>query len=541
MKRQTGLLLTLFLLWLVVYPIGLVLLETFRSDAGWTLANVREFARQPQEWQALWASLWISAASVVLAGIIGIPLAFIFERLDFPGRGMLGALVALPAVLPPLVGVIAFLFLYGESGFIARGIQHLLGLEAAPWRLKGAGAILLVHAYSMFVYFYLFARAGLAGMDSSMVEAAQSLGASGASIVRRVTLPLLRPHVGAAALLVFMTSLGSFSAPYIFGGGFRVMTTQIVTSKLNGDMAMSMVETAALAAVAVLALVVFRKAQGERSVAAIGKGSVARRLEQPLTRTLAAVLAWGLAILLLLPHVTLLFVSLVPRGTWTTELLPPEYTISNYARLFSEPERLRPLANSVWMAAVSTLGVLLVSVWAGRVIVQKRVSLRSTIERLLNVPWAVPGTVLAVALATMYSVHAPGAGRFVLVGTALILPLAYLIRNLPIAGGAVIAGFRQLDANLDEAAQSLGAGRWRVTMRITIPLIRPALFAAGALAFATALGDFVTSIVLYSFHTRPISIEILSLLREFDIGTAAAYGVVLMVFSSMAMAVGTRR
>ncbi len=497
--------LTVLLLWIVVYPLALVFLQSVRGEAGWTLQYVAEFVSERREWSAMWASIWISAASVALAAIIGIPLAFVFERVDFPGRRVLGALVALPAVLPPLVGVIAFLFLYGESGFVGRAVALVLGLDEAPWRLRGPGAILLVHAYSMYVYFYLFMRAGLARIDGSMYEAAQSLGAGPWSTVARVTLPLLRPQVAAAALLTFMTSLGSFSAPYIFGGGFRVMTTQIVASKLNGDMA------------------------------------PARALTRPLVRWGATGVGWVLGLFLLLPHMTLVLVSFVPVGTWTTQLFPPAYGLGNYVDLVSEPERLRPLMNSLWMAAAATVAALAISVWAGRLVVQRRASLRGMIETLVNVPWAVPGTVLAIALAATFSIRAPWVGRWVLVGTVVILPLAYLIRNIPIASGSVLAGFRQLDPSLEEAAASLGAGRWRTLRAITLPLLRPAILAGGALAFATALGDFVTSIVLYTFDTRPISIEILGALRQFDVGLAAAYGVLLMVFSAAAMTVGTKR
>ena len=193
------------------------------------------------------------------------------------------------------------------------------------------------------------------------------------------------------------------------------------------------------------------------------------------------------------------------------------------------------------MAGVATFAALGLSLWAGRLVVQRRVSLRRTIETLTTVPWAVPGTVLGIALATTFSLNAPWVGRWVLVGTVVILPLAYMVRNIPIVAGSVLAGFRQLDPALDEAAAALGASRWRTVRHITIPLLRPAILAGGALAFATALGDFVTSIVLYTYETRPISIEILSALREFDIGIAAAYGVVLMLISAVAMAVGTRR
>ena len=542
-RRPHGLALTAILLWVVVYPLTLVMIESVRDDGGWTLRHIAEFAGQGGEWAALWASLWISVASVLLAGAVGIPLAFVFERFDFPGRRVLGSLVALPAVLPPLVGVIAFLFLYGESGFVARATMALFGLADAPWRLQGPGAILLVHAYSMYVYFYLFTRAGLARLDASVIEAAQSLGADGWTTLRRVTLPLLRPQLAAAATLTFMTALGSFSAPYIFGGGFRVMTTQIVASKLNGDVTMANVETTALAAVALLGLVLLRRSQGTRLVAAVGKGQppAARILARPLARWGAATVGWTLGVTLLLPHATLLLVSFVPLGTWTIEFLPPRYTLGNYAALFTEPERLRPLVNSLWMAGVATVAAVAIALWAGRLVVQRRAALRAAIEALVNVPWAVPGTVLAVALATTFSVQAPWIGRFVLVGTLVILPLAYLVRNIPVTAGSILAGFRQLDPSLDEAAASLGATRWRTLRAVTIPLLRPAILAGAALAFATALGDFVTSIVLYTFETRPIAIEILSALRQFDVGTAAAYGVLLMLFSAGAMVVGTRR
>ncbi|HEX4574456.1 MAG TPA: ABC transporter permease subunit, partial [Gemmatimonadales bacterium] len=180
---------TLLLAWLVLYPLVIVVAEAAHGDA------ITAFVSRPGEWGALWASVWISLASVVLAAALGIPLAFLFEWLEFPGRRQLGALVALPAVLPPFVGVIAFLFLYGESGFVARAVQAALGLERPPWRLQGAGAILLVHAYSMYVYFYVLTRAGLAQLDASLLEAAQALGAGRAATLRRVTLPLLRPSL----------------------------------------------------------------------------------------------------------------------------------------------------------------------------------------------------------------------------------------------------------------------------------------------------------------------------------------------------------
>jgi iron(III) transport system permease protein len=303
------------------------------------------------------------------------------------------------------------------------------------------------------------------------------------------------------------------------------------------------VETLALALVALAVLLLLRRTEGDDVLVALGKGTAPRRrqLRTARARALAACAGWTFAALLLLPHLTLVLVSLVPYATWTTQTLPPVLSLVNYQRLFGESERLRPLLNSLWMAAASTAGALLLALAAGWLVVRRRVALRRVIESFLALPWALPGTVFAIALATTFSVSRPLALRWVFVGTVFILPLAYLVRNLPIAGRAVLAGYRQLDPALEEAAASLGAGRWATLGRVTLPLLEPALAAGASLAFVTALGDFVTSIVLYTYDTRPIAMEILSSLRQNELGIAAAFGVVLMVASAAVLGIGARR
>ncbi|HET6344364.1 MAG TPA: ABC transporter permease subunit, partial [Myxococcota bacterium] len=432
--------------------------------------------------------------------------------------------------------VIAFLFLYGETGFVSLLVQRVFGLTEPPWRLQGAGAILLVHAYSMYVYFYLFTRAGLARLDAALLEAAASLGASRTRTLFRVTLPLLRPALAGAALLTFMTALASFSAPYLFGGGFRVMTTQIVASRLNGDISLAQVETVMLALLALLGLGAMRRVDRNESVGTGVRGiaPARRQLRSPLARGLAGLFGWLLAALLLLPHMVLMLVSLVPAFTWTAEPFPPVLNLGNWTTLFTDAERLRHIVNSLWMATVATLAAVALGFAAARFAVARRDRVGGLLEGLIAVPWAVPGTVFAVALATTFSANQPWIGRFVLIGTPWILPLAYLVRDLPLTGRASLAGLRQLDPALEEAAASLGAGRLRRLARVTLPLLRPALAAGAGLAFITALGDFIVSIVLYTFETRPISIEILSSLRLQDLGMAAAYGVLLMTASAAA-------
>ncbi len=519
------------LLWLVLYPNLFVLGDSVLTEGELTFAHYLRFFSSPSEMEALWNSVWISLASVVLAGMLGVPLAFLFTRYDFPGRRTLGALAALPVLLPPLVGVIAFLFLYGESGFAARAVQMMLGLEEPPWRLTGAWAILLVHTYTMYVYFYLFTSAGLARLDGAYAEAAAALGASRTTTLRRVTLPMLGPAIGGAALLVFMTAMGSFSAPYVFGGGYRVLTTQIFASKLNGDLEMAAVETVVLALVSMLFLYFLQKYESKRAYTGAGKGiapAPPRRAQTRRGRLVLACIAWGGVGLLLLPHATVLLVSFVPEGSWTTEFFPPIYSLENYRSLFSDPEMFRPVLNSLRMASLATIANIILAFAAAYLLVRRTFRGKALLGGLIVLPWALPGTVLAIALATAFSAHQPWFGRFVLVGTFTILPLAYFIRNIPLVTRAALASFRQFDPSLEEAAASLGAG-WGTRMRrVALPLVLPGLAAGALLAFVTALGEFVASILLYTHRTRPISMAILSELRAFDFGAAAAYGVLLI-------------
>ena len=530
------------LLWLVGYPLAITAMEALGLPGDPTLRHLVEFAGRADEWRALWRTLWIAVASVALAALVGGPLAFLVERNDFAGRGVLGALVALPIALPPPAGVLAFLLLCGERARRPRARAARPDLDRAPWRLGGPLAILLIHAYSFYVFFYLFVRAALARLDPAALEAAESLGASRWRVLRQVVLPLLRPALAGAALLSFMTSLASFSAPYIFGGGFRVLTTQIVASKLNGELAMAQVETLTLALLAVTGLAVLRRLDRRRAVVGAVRGVSPRRRRprRPWARVALTVFAWTLALALLLPHLTLLLISFVPPSTWTVEALPPVLDAGNYLALIESGERLRPILNSLWMALVATAGALALGFAAARLAQRLGGRTGRWLETLVAVPWVVPGTVFALALSTTFSVSAPLAGRFVLVGTPWILPLAYLVRGLPLTGRSSIAGLAQLDPALEEAASALGAGPWRRFLRVVLPMVRPAIVAGASVALITALGDFVTSIVLYTYNTRPISIEILSNLRLQETGIAAVYGVLLMVLSAAAFLIWGR-
>src|SRR5258705_12503836 len=203
----------LVLLYGVIYPNVSVVVNSLQQAGSWTLANYVEVLSQRIVLQALLNSVGLSIGTVLLCALIGVPLAFLFERYTFPGRRLFAALAALPLVLPPLVGTVAFIFLCGESGILARIVQHTFHLPKAPWSLRGWGALLLFHTYTMYPFFYVLTGAGLQRVDAGLAEAARSLGASRLRVLFRVTLPQLTPSLIAAALLTFMTSMASFSAP----------------------------------------------------------------------------------------------------------------------------------------------------------------------------------------------------------------------------------------------------------------------------------------------------------------------------------------
>jgi iron(III) transport system permease protein len=531
----------------VIYPNLSVVISSFQRASTWTLANYRELLSQRIVIEAIVSSLGLSIGTVLLCALVGVPLAFLFERFDFPGRRIFAALAALPLVLPPLVGTVAFIFLYGESGILAHGIQNFFGLEEAPWRLRGWPALLLFHTYTMYPFFYVLTGAGLRRIDASLAEAARSLGASKLNVLRRVLLPQLTPSLLAAALLTFMTSMASFSAPLLFGGGVRVLTLEIFTARQRGDVVMAVTETVILAIISLAALLVFQRYEGTRRFAAAAmKGALRRRasIASGKARVLATMIAIVFAVVLVLPVATLILVSFAQEGSWTTQTFPSAYTVANYQRLFSDSFAAEVFFNSFTMSAIAAIAALLWSFCIVTLLRRRREKLnfasegwRRLLSLLVLIPWALPGTVVAVSVAEAYGSPGSLLGSFVLVGTFWILPVVYFLRFMPLVVRALQASMEQLDPSLEEAAGSLGARAWQRFMRVTLPLVWPGAVAGTLLAFVIALGEYVASVLVFVPVNRPISIAIASELRDFNLGAAAAYGVVLIVIISISMMV----
>jgi iron(III) transport system permease protein len=527
----------LVLVYGVLYPnLGLVAGSLAEGPGGpWRLYT--EALGQSATRQAIWTSLVLSVATVAGCAVTGVPLALLLDRVDLPGRRAFAAVAVAPMLLPPLVGTIAFIFLYGESGIVTRAVVRALGLSEAPYRLSGFWAVLLFHVYTIYPYFFVFTNAALKRLDPSIEEAARSLGAGPAARLWRVVLPSLRGALGAAALLTFMTSMASFSAPYLFGGTMRVLTLQIFDAKINNDLGLATVQTVLLAALSLAALAAFVRAERAPAVAGT-KGTAARRVRvaSPLGRAVALATGVALSVVVLLPHATIVLISVARVGAWTTQVMPPEYTFENYTRLVTDSVYLEPILHSAVMAGVSSAAALVLGVASAYLFTRYRFRGRTLTILLLLVPWSLPGTVLAFQVVETYSNPSWMTAGASLAGSVALLPIIYFLRNLPLVLRAAQVNLAQLDPSLEAAARSLGAS-WLATMRrVVLPLIMPGAVSGALLAFSLGLGEFVASIVAYVHANRPISIQIDEAMRQGDLGAAAAYGTILIVAVAAALA-----
>ncbi|MGE7906947.1 ABC transporter permease [Peribacillus sp. NPDC094092] len=514
----------------VLYPSLRTFIESLQKDGTISLGNYQDFFVQESKTnlEALWNSVYISLLSVLVSALIGIPLAFIFNRYDFPGRSFFSSAAILPIVLPSLVGVMAFMFLYGESGLIPNAIKDLFGLDKVPFKIGGVSGILIVHAYTMYVYFYMTVSAAINKIDPSLEEAAYNLGANKFKVFWKVTFPLLTPAIVAASLLVFMISMASFSAPFLLAGGYRVLSLQIYFSKINGDMEIAATQSVILSIVSISFLLFMRWYQNRKDYRMASKGIGAHRSEvkNPIMKWVMVVTGIIGVIILLLPHFTILLLSLVPDGTWTFQTYPTVFNVENYRLLFEDPNIFKPLRNSLLMAVIATLANLVFGVIASYVLVKRKFVGKSFVDILVMIPWALPATVIGMNL--IFAFNEPSVFSFgqILVGTFWILPLAYFVRHIPLVVRSTNAVLEQLDDSIEEAARNLGA-KWFYTFRkVIFPIIMPGVLSGTLLAFIESVGEFPTSVLLYTISNRPISIEIMNQLRMFNMGQAAAYGMI---------------
>lgn len=507
------------------------------SDGKFTLDYLIEVFRNPIYLEGLWNSLLIGFWSTLLTALIAVPLAVLSDRYLFPGKGILGALILTPMVLPPFVGAIGIKQILGQQGAL-NALLESLGLmnPATPidWLSEGRlWGVVIMNALHLYPILYLNVLAALANVDPAMEEAAQNLGCTGFRKFRKITLPLIMPGLFAGGTIVFIWAFTELGVPLMFELT-RVTSVQIFygIKDIGGNpfpfalVAVLLVTTVCLYAVSKLFF-------GRNSHAMMAKATSQGGARSPGWFGGAACTAAFATItfLAILPHLGVILVAF--SKDWYGTILPSSWTLSHFEAALGHHLTLPSIQNSLKYAGLATILDLFLGVAIAYVVIRTRLAGRQILDAMAMLPLAVPGLVLAFGYLAMTQ-----EGKFFsflnpTVDPLGILVIAYAVRRLPYVVRSAAAGFQQTSVTLEEAAQNLGCPPLRALRKITIPLIAANLLAGGLLAFSFAMLEVSDSLVLaqkqQDFPITKAIYELYQLLGEGRF-VASALGVWAMAF-----------
>lgn len=520
--------LLIFIATYFLYPQLDLILFSLRTEIAFpTLANFFEFFNPARNYNsALWHSLWLSATAVLSATCLGLPLAFLLTRFQFPGRGLFSTLATLPMIMPPFLGAYAFHLLLGKSGFLTRIVMHLFHLQTIPWSIDGAQGIIIVQMINFFPYIFLSVRSALVNLDPSLEEAARDLGARKRRVLRTITFPLLLPGLTAGALLVFMNAMADFGTPYVMAPNYPVLATFILQQKVLGNYPLAMASAVILMNFSLLYFFLNRFYAGRKHFESGSKGVSARPqiVHSAWQRWVCAIACTFIFFIIFLPTAMLVMTSLTTTQMWTSTILPTGWTFSNYLDILTQAKE--PLINSFLLASGATLGNILFGIIVAYIMHKSPRTTRGLLDLTTTLPYALPGTVIGMSLLiTFTQPHWFTAGN-VIAGTALILMLSYFTRHTPFVIQSVTANLRQMDKHLEDASRDLGASWWYTFQNVVFPLIVPGIVTGATMSFITSIGELSSTILLYPPAWRTIAIAIVGFIDDFDIGKAAALGVI---------------
>ena len=519
---------------------------------GLTLSSLREVLGDSYYLGVIGFSFWQALLSTLLTLIVGLPGAYVFAHYRFPGRAFIRALATVPFVLPTVVVAAGFMALLGPRGILTEAL-HSLGLPA-PQILNTLSIVLLAHVFYNYSVILRIVGGLWATLDPGLDQAAAMLGAGKLRIFREITLPLLLPAIGAAAMLVFIFTFSSFGVILLLGGP-RLSTVEVeiyrqTTQALRIDRA------------AVLALV-------QMLVTLMASWLYTRLLERSRGRldlraradTLRPVRSWPARIFVLLNMGVLLLLLLpLPALAWRSFTLPatiqatPAFTLNYYAMLNNNPRGslffvppVQALFNSLGFAALATLFALVIGLPAAYAQRSQSLELKrsplitrhssaqttqsSKLRTLLDALFTLPLGVSAVMIGLGYIV---ALGPLGLLRSALLIPIAHTLLAFPFVVRSLIPALHGLNPRLHEAARMLGARSARIVWSIDLPLLAPALLSGAVFAFTSSLGEFGAALLLArpEYPTVPIVIgRLLGQPGAANYGQALALGTILMTAS----------
>jgi iron(III) transport system permease protein len=526
----------LCLMILVVLPLLSLLLGSVRGEQGLSLGNFAEVLRGRLYIDALKNSLILGAWTALFSLLIGVSLAWAVSRTDIPGKWLIQMTASLSYLSPPFLTAIAFVYLFSPNeGLINVLARDVMGLPSLTFDIFSMPGLVLVTVLHTFPFVYLLASSALLSVDASHEEAARLLGASKLRTVVSVTAPLVAPAALSGTLLAFVNAITLFGSQAIIGLPGRTVTLPTRIYALFDyppQYGLASALSLLFVAITVAALYLQRAFLARRSVVTLaGKGARPQLIPLGPARWLvfgAAVL--GFVVAIVLPYSTLLAVSF--SKSWGLDFWK-ELTFDNYKYiLFDYDVTQRAIRNSLFLATIAATLVVLLGAIIGWIDLRTRIRGRKLLDTAALIPLGLPGIVIAVAMIQFWL-----AMPFALAGTLTILLLAYIGRTLPLGVRAAHSSLGQIDPSLEESAQMLGAS-WLTTMReITLPLIRPGLFAGWLLVFVPAIQELSASILLFSGSSITLAVAVYNLYETGTIEPVAALAVVNMLIIGAACAV----
>ncbi len=531
LQHGTVALLTLCLIVLILIP-ALKTLEVSLTESGhFTLQTYSDFFREPNNVAALKNSIVLGILTVFICGGIGTLLAFLVHYFEMPYKNLIDKILLIPIVLPGLIIVFAFMQLYGESGIITQSIKLLLKLDDIPYRFTGLIGILYVHAYTQYVYFYLNTSIAIKQIDSSLIEASRNMGASNFQVFKTVIVPFIKPALVTSSIMTFMSGIGSFSAPSILGGSYRVLTVQILMAKANNFMSIAAMQVILLVATA-LVFWLFMEGYEKRIQFT---PSVRKTPFQPfpVKRRHLKILQHGvlyfLCLTILAPVLLIVIVSFVKPGTWMIEIFPKEFSFDNYINIFTKSRVLAPFKNSIYMAFAAGVLALFVGLPASAILTKTNYKIKPFIAFLVMLPWAMPASAIAINTINAFNTPTWYTLGYALAGSTALLPIAYFINSIPVMVKTLGVSMNGLNDTYVEASKSLGASKIQTFIKVVLPILTPGILGGFLMVFIRSLGEYTLSAFLYTASNKPISIAMVNGVFEYKLGLAMAYGTLLVI------------
>ncbi|HWL73476.1 MAG TPA: iron ABC transporter permease [Burkholderiaceae bacterium] len=522
-----------FLLALLLVPVGAVFITAFRDgDGSFTLGHFGTFFSTGLMRESFGNSLYVALASVIVASLIATPLAYLTVRFQFRGATLIQTLGVLPLIMPPFVGAVAMQLIFGRSGSINLLLDETFGFSIPI--MQGLTGVIFVESLHYFPFILMNLIVSLRAIDGAMEEAALNLGAKGWRLFSRVVFPLALPGYLAGAALVFIKVFDDLGTPLVLGQtNMLAPQAYLRITQVGLEDPLGYVISVIMIAFSILALWLSIRVMKGKDYSTLQKGGAGiarRRLSAGEAWLAYGVIAFVLLIVLS-PHLGLLLLSFA--RVWSFSVLPDDYTLAHYATVFSDSTGM--ITNTLLYCGLAATIDVVIGVAIAYLILRTRIPARQWLDFTASAAIAVPGIVLAIGyLRTFQGVEFGGVP---VTQTWLLIMLAYSVRRLPYALRSCMAALQQINISLEEAAEMLGASKWRSVRRVLIPLMAGGILAGFVSSFITAAVELSATILLVVKESQaPMSYGIYLHMQSISgRGAGAALGVLLV----LTVAVGT--